>query len=210
VLRSRARSDDRHDLDDFGMNWEILGNGFKLYASCRATHASTEAAARLTDAVRGRTVDRIHVRTHGHALVTAGKMNPQTPLEGKFSVPFCVALGLTGHRLAPADFSAAMLADPAIADLVPRISVEPVVGQPPYEAHVDVYLQDGDHLHADTEILKGHPNNPLSWQDLQDKFGGLIAPVLGTRTAEDLFGVARQIDRRGALAEVMAIVGPRA
>ena len=32
---------------DFESTWDILGNGFKLYASCRATHASIQLAREL-------------------------------------------------------------------------------------------------------------------------------------------------------------------
>lgn len=203
------RSANIPDLSDFGTNWEILGNGFKLFASCRATHASTEAAARLAQVVSGRPIARVHVRTHGNALVTAGKLNPQTPLEGKFSVPFCVALGLTGRSLVPADFSEANLRDPRIVDLLAKTVVEAVVGQPPYEAHVEVFLEDGEHLRADTAILRGHPDNPLSWSDLESKFKGLVAPVIGAGPADELFEIARGIDQAGALRRAMTIVGPR-
>lgn len=74
-------------------NWEILTNGFKLFASCRATHASTQAARSLADKIAGRRVSRVHAKVHPNALVTAGRTNPLTPLEGKFSVPFCIAAG---------------------------------------------------------------------------------------------------------------------
>ena len=81
---------------DFGVQWEILGNGFKPFACCRATQASTQAARTLAERVGQRKIKRVHAKVHPNALVTAGKRDPRTPLEGKFSVPFCISLGLRG------------------------------------------------------------------------------------------------------------------
>lgn len=197
-------------LDDFGQKWEILGNGFKLYASCRATHASTEAAATLREKVGTRAIERIHVKTHGHALITAGKLNPQTALEGKFSVPFCVALALRGYRLLPGDFTEPTMKDRSVMDLLPKTKIEPVVGQPPHEAHVEVWLEGGERLEAHTQILKGHPDNPLDWADLWTKFEAMLANSLSPAATKELFDIAREIDRPGAVKDVMRLVGAEA
>ncbi|WP_395541311.1 MmgE/PrpD family protein [Neotabrizicola sp. sgz301269] len=197
------------ELDDFGTKWEILGNGFKLFASCRATHASTEAARSLSERLAGRAIRAVHAKTHSTALITAGKLFPKTPLECKFSVPFCVAMGLNGYRLLPADFVPATLADRRVTGLLDRITVEPVAGQPPAEAHLEVTLEDGEVLRASTRIVKGHPDNPLSWDDIRAKFGSLLQAVLPQREIESLYQIARCIDAPDALAMIREIAGPR-
>jgi len=196
-------------LDDFGTGWEILGNGFKLFASCRATHASTETARSLADRVKGREIRSVHVRTHGHALVTAGKVRPATPLEGKFSIPFCVSLGLAGRHLLPGDFVEATLRDRQVMDLIDRITVQPVVGQSPAEAHIEVVMADGEILKATTRILKGHPDNPLTWEELRQKFDAMVSPLYPAAEVDRLFAAAQQIDQPEALSEVMRLAGPR-
>jgi 2-methylcitrate dehydratase PrpD len=197
-------------LDDFGSNWEILGNGFKLFASCRATHASSEAAASLAGRVKGRAIRRIHAKTHASALVTAGKLFPKTPLEAKFSVPMCVAMALRGYLLAPSDFVETTMGDRSVTDLLDIIEVEPVVGQPPSRAYLTVTMEDGEVIKAVTDILKGHPDNPLSWDDLRQKFGALLSPVLSTSRIDQTFAAARRIDEKGAMQEIMSYVGARA
>jgi len=142
---------------DFDARWEILRNGYKPFASCRATHASSEAAHKLAPLIADRKVKRVRALVHPSAMITASKMVPKTPLEGKFSVPFCIALSLRGHRLKASDFSAARLVDASIMDIVPTVEVQPVDGQPQYEAHLDVWLEDGEHLHADTPLFLEQP-----------------------------------------------------
>jgi len=99
---------------DFDAKWELLGNGFKPFACCRATHPSTQAARTLATQVAGKRVTRVHAKVHPNALVTAGKRNPRTPLEGKFSVPFCIALGLRGYRAVAVDFNDATMQDSGV------------------------------------------------------------------------------------------------
>ena len=106
---------------DFDQSWEILSNGFKPFASCRATQASTQAARTLAGRIAGRAIRRVHAKVHPNALITAGKLDPRTPLEGKFSVPFCIALALRGHAVVAADFTEAKMHNAAIMDIVPIV-----------------------------------------------------------------------------------------
>ena len=199
-----------HDVEplplDFDQSWEILTNAFKPYASCRATQASTQAARTLAGKIAGRTIKRVHAKVHPNALITAGKLAPRTPLEGKFSVPFCIALALRGHAVVATDFTDAKMHDAAVMDIVPVVELEAVQGQPPHSAHLDVYLTDGEHLHADTDIVIGHPDNPMSWDDLRVKFEGLAVPVIGADKAKTLFDTARSFEQPGSLPKISALL----
>ena len=156
-------------------------------------------------AVAGRKVVRVHAKVHPNALITAGKLDPRTPLEGKFSVPFCIALGLTGHAVVSTDFVEAKMHDARVMDIVPVVQLEAVDGQPPHSAHLDVYLADGDQLHGDTDIVIGHPDNPMSWDDLRVKFEGLTVPVIGADKARTLFETARAFED-GAIRKISALL----
>ena len=191
---------------DFDGKWELLGNGFKPFASCRATHPSTQAARSLAERVAGRKIAKVHARVHPNALVTAGKTAPRTPLEGKFSVPFCIALGLLGYRVVSSDFVDSSMRDEAVMDLVPRVQLEAVQGQSPHSAFLDVTLDNGETLHGETKIVLGHPENPMSWEDLRIKFEGLVEPVLGSSGAAELFEAAREFGEPGSLGRLTALL----
>lgn len=189
-------------LDDFGVKWELLGNSFKPFASCRATHPSTQAARSIADKVKGRKITAVHAKVHPNALVTAGKTAPRTPLEGKFSVPFCVSMGLSGYRVVQTDFVDATMRDPAVAALVPLVKLEAVQGQPPYRAYLEVTLEGGERVQAETDIVMGHPDNPMSWDALRTKFEGLVEPVMGKQKTAELFEAARGFGPPGSLAKL--------
>jgi 2-methylcitrate dehydratase PrpD len=191
---------------DLGAHWELLNNGFKPFACCRATHASTQAARTLAERVKGRKIAKVHAKVHPNALVTAGKLAPRTPLEGKFSVPFCISLGLRGYRAVSTDFTDATMQDAAVMEIVPVVQLEAIQGQAPHSAHLDVYMADGEHLHADTDIVVGHPENPMSWDDLFSKFRGLAEPYLGAAKTEELYTCLLGFDKPGSLAKASALL----
>jgi len=191
---------------DFDQRWELLGNGFKPYASCRATHASIQAAQTLATRVGERKITKVHAQVDPTALVASGILSPRTPLEGKFSAPFCIALALRGYRAVASDFNEATMRDAAVMQVVPVVELEAVQGQSLHAAHLDVYLDGGEHLHADTDIVLGHPENPMRWDDLRIKFQGLVEPVLGSPKTQRLYAALRNFDQRGSLREAMALL----
>ena len=193
-------------LDDFEQKWELLENQFKPFASCRATHSSIQAARSLATQVRGHKIAKVHAKVHPNALVTAGKTAPRTPLEGKFSVPYCIALGLAGYRVVASDFDETAFNDPAVADVVPRITLESVQDQPAFKAFLEVTLEDGTRLHGETQCVLGHPDNPLTWDALREKFDGLVEPVLGAAKTQQLFDLGRGFLQPGSIAKISELL----
>ena len=191
---------------DFDERWELLRNGFKPYASCRATHASIQAARQLAPRLAGRKITRVHAKIHPNAMVTAGKLDPRTPLECKFSVPFCISLGLRGYRLVAPDFSEATLRDAAVTELLPLIKLEVVPDQPQYEAHLEVHVEGEGSLRADTDIVLGHAQNPMSEADFRDKFQGLVEPVLGPQKTGQLYASLNQFGQAGSIRKIMDLL----
>lgn len=184
---------------DFEDRFELLRNGYKLYASCRATHASAQTAQQLVNRINGRPIDKVTARIHPGAFVTAGNLDPKTPLEAKFSVPFCIAMALNGYRLAWSDFSDKIFADKNVTDIVPQITLVPVDGQSPASAFIDVTLADGETLNAETQVILGHPENPVSDAGLEEKFKSLVEPVLGVTKAASLLETAWTFGKKGTI-----------
>lgn len=125
------------------------------------------------------------------AVQLAGNPVPQTPLQGKFSTAYCVALALTGHAAAAPDFSSARLNDPVLRNLVTRVTLNIVPEMSKTAASIAVTLSDGSRIIAETPLALGNPGNPMQWGDLEQKFLGLAEPVLG-RAAETTFRNLRQ------------------
>jgi len=191
---------------DFADGWELLNNGYKPFACCRATHASIQAAHQLTARIAGRPVARARTKVHWSAPFSAGKLDPQTPLECKFSVAFCVAAALCGYDMTAAAFNDATLRDPAVRAILPRVELAPQRDQPQFEAYLDVWLEDGTYLQAETQHFLGHPTSPMSSEHHRRKFMSLVVPVLGEDRAESLIAALTLFERPGAMAEAMNLL----
>ena len=181
---------------DFNDGWELLHNTVKPYAACLLTHPVIDAARSLAPEAAGREAARIEVRVNPVAIRLAGKPAPQTPLEGKFSLAFCTALGLAGRPAVEGDFTAETLADPALRDMLAR--VEPVAepGRDTRSAVLEVQWVDGGADRRETALARGNPGNPLARADLDAKFRSLAGPALG-EAAEVLGALAWDFETPG-------------
>src|SRR5438309_787149 len=92
---------------------------------------------------------------------TGGKSgNPATPLEGKFDLKYCIALGLHGHDLSAADFREPWRPDPALSATAQKVavSVSPEMGFA--SSRLSLEFADGRAEGKHVPIAKGHPGNP--------------------------------------------------
>ncbi|NKQ37730.1 MAG: MmgE/PrpD family protein [Chloroflexi bacterium] len=82
-------------VDGLGERYEIMRGYFKPYSACRYTHAAVDAALALwaAGAVDPAQIEYIDVATYDIAAHLTDPA-PQTPLAGRFSLPYVVAATL--------------------------------------------------------------------------------------------------------------------
>src|SRR5690606_16811656 len=105
---------------------------------------------------------------------------PRTPLEAQFSLPFAAAVALARRRLRWQDLQD--FADPELRALAERVSV--TVGPranaayPPHlAADVSVTTGTGQRYDGWVEVPLGEPANPLTDDQLREKFCDLASGV---------------------------------
>lgn len=192
-------------LDFSSGPWEITRNTFKPYAACLLTHALIDAARSLSDQLKGKDVAKIEAVVSQPAIKLAGKANPQTPLEGKFSLAYCAALGLSGYEATEADFCDERITDPALRALLQRVEPKPTDDMAQTAARIVVELTDGTQLNADIPLALGNPDNPMSWDDMWRKFEPLVEPTLGSRSRE-MYDLLRRFEEPGSLDAFVSMV----
>ncbi len=186
-------------------HWEILNNSFKPYAACHLTHPAIDAANALgiapSDIVRARAkISPLAMKITGH---TTGQ--PDSPLAAKFDIRYCTALALHGHNLAANDFREPWQLDPVIGSTAARIDTEADTRMRFESAQLEVEATDGQIHYVDIPVAKGHPGNPIDWQDMQAKFEGLVTQSCGCRT-EELFNELRTFGANGRLGHVHTLL----
>ena len=176
--------------------FNIRNMTFKNYSACGHTFAAIDAARVLRsryDLIPSK-IERIAIATYAKALEVAGNRDPRTVFEAQFSLPYCVGVALATGSARLEAFTSDRLQDPVVRDLMARteLSVDPQAdsvypGQ--RAATVTVHTRDGRALRFHSPTRKGDPDNPLSDEELSDKFMELVAPITGTKVAHDLLAV---------------------
>jgi 2-methylcitrate dehydratase PrpD len=167
-------------VEDLGKRFEILDNSTKPYAACHLTHATIDAAraVRSRVALVAEAVAAVDCRVHPLVLKVAANPSPRSGLEAKFSVAYCAAMGLLHGDAGEAEFSDEGLRDPAVARVMERVvpSADPTLGVG--GARLRVRLVDGRVLEEGVSVARGMPENPLTREELEAKFGRLARVVL--------------------------------
>ena len=108
-----------------GNPWTLLqpGSTLKKFPSCIAGHRAMEAVLDLRR--QGLTVDNMasmHVTVAPEALQPLMYSRPATGLEGKFSMPYAMAVALADDRIGIATFETPAVTRPEIAVIMDRIT----------------------------------------------------------------------------------------
>lgn len=171
-----------------GNPFEVIEPGLspKLYSSCSESHAAVDAILEMrADGLKPSDVSRIRCGMTPAAQSNLVYPRPVTPLQAKFSQEYCVAAALVRGKLGLHEFTFEALKDPTIQAVLHKTeaAVHPelrgadsVTFSSP--AIVEVETKDGKILRKLVREMKGHPKNPLSEADIQEKFIECAATVL--------------------------------
>ncbi|MFQ5953763.1 MAG: MmgE/PrpD family protein [Kiloniellales bacterium] len=184
-------------LDGLGRDHQTLRTAVKPYPCCRYAHAAIDAVIGLGDA-HAIAPDRvasmqIGLPRKGYDIIgqpAAQKRNPQSVVDGQFSMPFVAAVALREGGMGWDDYRR-HLADPETLDLCRRTSV---VVDPEAEAEFPenmsgsarIRLADGSELHRFVAVPKGEPDNFMTQAELRRKFDSLVRPYLSRAQADAL------------------------
>lgn len=185
--------------------WEILSNSFKPYAACHLVHPAVDGVRALGIEARAVKAVRAWVSPLCMQVTGAASGRPETPLEAKFDLKYCLAMALGGHHLSARDFMEPWRMDTTLADVAGRFTPTADAALTVAQARIEIDTTDGRTLKADIAAGKGHPGNPMTWDDMRPKFDGLVEPCFGAQTAE-LFALARGFGAGSTLSRLRQIV----
>jgi len=172
-----------------GRDYCFTRKGYKLYSCGGVVHPALDAALALRSQLTGRMerIRRIHAVVHPQVLEQMRVREPATGMQSKFSPYHAIAVTMLDGAALPGQFTDARAAMPDVTVLRRKVEVECDPGVRKDETRMTVMLDDGALLASHTEHARGYsPDNPPSDAELQEKFMGLAAPVLGDGQAREL------------------------
>ena len=200
--------------DGLGERYEIMRGYFKPYSACRYAHAAVDGVLGLQQ--KGpldiEQVESVEVATYDIAA-TLSDPAPQTPLAGRFSMPYVVAATMTLGSAGPEAFSPQALTDDRILELASKVFVSE---EPEYTAmtpakrpaRITLRFQDGSERSHEVLGSKGDPDQPMSNEELKTKFLVLVSPSLGGDRAAAAWDRLGNMHEAAHLAEIAATLTP--
>jgi 2-methylcitrate dehydratase PrpD len=201
-------------LSDLGSRWETPRIAYKPFPVCHFMHGSLGAAA---EGAAGRTFAPeeiagvlVTVPEAGVSLVlepTAEKVTPRSEYEGKFSLQYSIASLLVRGHVSVGDFTDEAIADPAVLAVARKVRYEtrpyPTYPQA-FPGGAVVQLANGTSFEADYPHQKGGPENPLSPDEVREKFRDNASLALPDAAIEALEDALLSLDEADDVAAVLA------
>ena len=174
----------RFDLATVGVN-------VKPFASCTATHSGLEAMLRIVDkhSILPAEVEAIEADLKPYPLV---RLRPTRGFEGRFSMPFCLAMTLIHRSIDPADFTNERLFEPLVQQLISRTR------HVPDSPVLSVILRDGTRI---TEPIQPH-TNLKGWDAVSEKFHKSVAGCLNTDQRQKILELVSRLEELPSAAEL--------
>jgi len=209
-----GKREEQH-LESLGAPWKILTSGVavKPYPSCACTHSIIESALELqrTHRITPEQIAEVTVGVHAAVPRILIHSRPRSGLEAKFSGEFSAAAALCEGRVGMATFRDDKTDDPAIAKLMRRVRlvVDPEIPGD-MERHmwtrVTVRFQDGREVSIAPRPVPGHPELPLSKDQLREKFMDCARLVLSEDRADTVRQMLEELDACPDLRSLTAIL----
>jgi 2-methylcitrate dehydratase len=191
--------------------FHLLEVAFKPYPCARQLHAGVEALLRLinqhsitADAIRA--ID-LTVPTQNASMVD----RPATPTLRAATLgsgQYVMAVTALRGKIDLASFEDEYLQSESIRRLMEKVTVRASTELDRHfpkfwPGRVTVTLADGQEHSGEIIAPKGEIENPMTRQDVEEKFLGLVAPVLGDEKARAVIGEVQALDARDSLAPLL-------
>jgi 2-methylcitrate dehydratase PrpD len=196
-----------------GEEWKFvsLGIGFKYYPSCRSTHTSIDATRYIRNKynVKPDQVAEITCKINPHHLNMAKFLKPEIGYQGKFSIPYCIVTALRNGNVILSDFADDKVKDSSTQALISKVKFIPSVpkeGVVELGARITVRLNDGKEYSHEVTSPTGEPQNPVSDEELADKFKVCSSLVLNKKDSGRILEIVRAFETVEDLTPLLDII----
>ena len=187
--------------------------GMKAYPTEALTHAPISVTLDLVKEhdLKPDDIEKVHIRSLARAadiLSDPSKYDPRTKETADHSLPYVIAAAITDRMVSPAQFKMDRIMDPVLRAQLNKIEV---VADDEIEALfpdlqrviVTIHTTDGRELTKQVDYPKGDPRNPLTDQEIEEKFDALCEPVLTEEARTRIKDAVWNLENLGFISELL-------
>ncbi|MGC8808802.1 MAG: MmgE/PrpD family protein [bacterium] len=171
--------------ENLGNTYEIMFDSLKAYPTILCSHTPIQATLKVMkeNKLQMEDLEAIHFRVTPTAPGQGMNYHPKTPLAARLSIPYCVARAAADGYIGMEHFTAEKIAEPEIKEFMSKITLESVPSflekyPGTLAAQIKLKTKDGRVFEDESICPKGHPQNPMSQEEIKEKFRKLALYTL--------------------------------
>jgi 2-methylcitrate dehydratase PrpD len=205
-------------LENWGSPYKVMEASIKPHSCCRYKQGPIDGIIKIMreENLQSTDVEKVTlgILEAGFSIVAEPeelKRNPRTVVDAQFSMPFGAALAMIYGRASLDEYVQEKVSSPQIKDIMDRVYCrkDPELEKEfpkKWPASVEIVTKKGDRHVAKIEYPKGDPENPLSWDELIQKFETLVAPIFSSKRVKEIIDRVQSLEKEDNLDTFAALL----
>ena len=204
---------DVEKLTDFGGRFRILDTEVKAWAACGTIQGHLNATLNLVmeHDIKPEDVAQVRIWAGTRSVQHTGdpvKRYPRNKETADHSAYYVTAVAIWERELGPDQYSPEKYDDPAIKELIDKITLEIDTDLDRFgrAGITEITTKQGARYSCRVDYPKGHPYNPMTDEDIRDKFFSLATQFMGEEQIKqiiDTIYALEELDDIGHLMELL-------
>lgn len=196
-----------------GRPFAVEESHLKFFPAEAHSQVPVQMAIALRERVALEDIDQINVSTYWMTYSEIGsepaKWDPQTRETADHSLPYLLAVALRDGTITTESFTTERILDPSLRPLMQRIRVSEdpeLTARYPAAlvSRIELITRSGQRLMDEASYPKGHLRNPMSDDDVSEKFLSASGALLGERRARAALELLWRLDEVDDVTRVLA------
>jgi 2-methylcitrate dehydratase PrpD len=207
-------------FNDWGRPYKIEQTSIKPHSCCRYKQGPLDC---ILEIMRRQSLKPKDIETVTIAVLKTGvpivaepkevKYNPKSVVDAQFSMPFGAAVAILNGKATLNEYVEKNLKDPAVREMMARVVCvqdDEIEREFPkkWPARVSIKTKNGKEYSTRIDAPKGDPENPLTWDELIEKFNTLSSPVFTEGRIKEIVTRVRHLETEKnmtSFSEVLAV-----
>jgi 2-methylcitrate dehydratase len=200
-----------------GRRYKIEDSKLKAFPADYEAQTSVHPALELHETIGGRVeeIESVDILTYGVAIRiaadTPAKWAPTTRETADHSIPYLVAVALTRGAVGIEDFASERISDPELHALMAKIRIrenEEYTSAYPESTYfrLELTTRSGERHVAQVRYPKGHPKNPMTDAEVEEKFRRQASELMATEQIDAVLERWWNLEEAVSVAGLMALL----
>jgi len=206
-FKAYAEKPDISVLTDFGKEFKIIQTGLKMYPCTRYIEPSLNIISDLQkkERIDYKNIEKVSIEIFDAAFPIVvdpleNKRRPVNDFAAQFSLPYNVAAAIVKGKLAREEYAPDVLQDKEILSLVDKIEIvedAQMSKQYPelWPTRIAIQFKGGRKLVQEIPTAKGDPKNPVSLEEVIEKFSSLAKPVFDKERTDEIVDTIMNLEK---------------